>query len=90
MVVGLVGGVNIGTTTLVGIVEAYRDLRWYDDYGICRGGQGFCPRCHVAHPAPKLKISLCDACQQAWSARQQEVDGGAASREDVEGGGEEA
>ena len=35
--------------------------------------KGFCPRCHVAHPAPKLKISLCDACQQAWSARQQEV-----------------
>ena len=30
VVVGIVGGVNIGTTTtLVGIVEAYRDLRWY-------------------------------------------------------------
>ena len=35
--------------------------------------KGSCPRCHAAHASPKPKISLCDACQEAWNARQQKV-----------------
>ena len=60
-----------------------------DDYGICRGGQRILPKVSCSSPCPQVKDISVRRLPAGLERETGRGDGGAPSREDVEGGEEE-